>query len=88
MYALFIFILINNLIGMVKRSLRIYIIQTFSLTNLKNNIIRLYSSNTSNYPIYSLNNTYYLNPHYITGLVDAEGCFTTSIYKDTKMKTG
>ena len=32
-YALFIFILINNLIGMVKRSLHIYIIQTFSLTN-------------------------------------------------------
>ena len=88
MYALFIFILINNLIGMVKRSLHIYIIQTFSLTNLKNKIIRLYSSNTSNYPRYNLNNTYYLNPYYITGLVDAEGCFTTSIYKDCRMKTG
>jgi hypothetical protein len=88
MYALFIFILINNLIGMVKRSLHIYIIKTFSLTNLKNKIIRLYSSNTSNYPRYNLNNTYYLNPYYITGLVDAEGCFTTSIYKDSRMKTG
>ena len=88
MYALFIFILINNLIGMVKRSLHIYIIQIFSLTNLKNKIIRLYSSNTSNYPRYNLNNTYYLNPYYITGLVDAEGCFTTSIYKDSRMKTG
>ena len=88
MYALFIFILINNLIGMVKRSLHIYIIQIFSLTNLKNKIIRLYSSNTSNYPRYNLNNTYYLNPYYITGLVDAEGCFTTSIYKDCRMKTG
>lgn len=88
MYALFIFILINNLIGMVKRSLHIYIIKTFSLTNLKNKIIRLYSSNTSNYPRYNLNNTYYLNPYYITGLVDAEGCFTTSIYKDCRMKTG
>lgn len=88
MYALFIFILINNLIGMVKRSLHIYIIQTFSLTNLKNKIIRLYSSNTSKYPRYNLNNTYYLNPYYITGLVDAEGCFTTSIYKDCRMKTG
>jgi len=88
MYALFIFILINNLIGMVKRSLHIYIIQTFSLTNLKNKIIRLYSSNTSNYPRYNLNNTYYLNPYYITGLVDAEGCFTTSIYKDCRMKKG
>jgi len=88
MYALFIFILINNLIGMVKRSLRIYIIQTFSLTNLKNKIIRLYSSNTYNYPRYNHNNIYFLNPYYITGLVDAEGCFTTSIYKDSRMKTG
>ena len=88
MYALFIFILINNLIGMVKRSLHIYIIQTFSLTNLKNKRIRLYSSNTSKYPRYNLNNTHYLNPYYITGLVDAEGCFTTSIYKDCRMKTG
>jgi hypothetical protein len=88
MYALFIFILINNLIGMVKRSLHIYIIQTFSLMNLKNKRIRLYSSNTSKYPRYNLNNTHYLNPYYITGLVDAEGCFTTSIYKDCRMKTG
>jgi hypothetical protein len=88
MYVLFIFILINNLIGMVKRSLHIYIIQTFSLTNLKNKRIRLYSSNTSKYPRYNLNNTHYLNPYFITGLVDAEGCFTTSIYKDCRMKTG
>jgi len=88
MYALFIFILINNLIGMVKRSLHIYIIQTFSLTNLKDKIIKLYSSNTYNYPIYNLNNTYYLNPYYITGLVDTESCFTISIYKDCRMKTG
>jgi hypothetical protein len=54
--------------------------------NLKNKRIRLYSSNTSKYPRYNLNNTHYLNPYYITGLVDAEGCFTTSIYKDCKMK--
>jgi F-type H+-transporting ATPase subunit a len=33
MYALFIFILINNLIGMVKRSLHKNIIHKFSLTN-------------------------------------------------------
>nr|YP_009543490.1 LAGLIDADG endonuclease [Coniothyrium glycines]AYU74380.1 LAGLIDADG endonuclease [Coniothyrium glycines] len=73
---------------MVKRSLRIYIIQTFSLTNLKNKIIRLYSSNTSKSTRYNFNNTYNLNPYYITGLVDAEGCFTTSIYKDSRMKKG
>ena len=77
-----------TLYGKVKRSLHIYIIQTFSLTNLKNKRIRLYSSNTSKYPRYNLNNTHYLNPYYITGLVDAEGCFTTSIYKDCRMKTG
>jgi len=77
-----------TLYGKVKRSLHIYITQTFSLTNLKNKSIRLYSSNNSKYPRYNLNNTYYLNPYYITGLVDAEGCFTTSIYKDCRMKTG
>ena len=88
MYALFIFILINNLIGMVNRSLRIYRIKTFRLTKFKNKVIRLYSSNTCKYPRYSLKNIYRLNPYYITGLVDAEGCFTTSIYKDCRMKTG
>jgi hypothetical protein len=74
-----------TLYGKVKMSLLMYIIQTFSLTNLKNKIIRLYSSNTSKYPMYNLNNTYYLNPYYITGLVDAEGCFTTSIYKESPL---
>src|SRR6202044_4218015 len=29
-----------------------------------------------------------LNPYFITGFTDAEGCFCTSIYKDEKYKTG
>jgi hypothetical protein len=29
-----------------------------------------------------------LDPWFITGLVDAEGCFRTSIIKDTRTKTG
>lgn len=30
-------------------------------------------------------NSNYLSPYYITGFADAEGCFTTSIYKDARM---
>lgn len=29
-----------------------------------------------------------LNPYFVSGLIDAEGCFTTSIYKDTSYKSG
>ena len=29
-----------------------------------------------------------LNPYFVSGLIDAEGYFTTSIYKDKKLKTG
>jgi hypothetical protein len=29
-----------------------------------------------------------LNPYFVSGLVDAEGSFSTSIYKDTSYKTG
>lgn len=35
---------------------------------------------------YSFNNknTFYLNPNYITGFVDGEGCFSISIFKDNR----
>ena len=96
-YALFIFILINNLIGMVKRSLEI-ILYKISISNLltfrknhnfvENNNVRFYSS-TKNFSKYNLqdNNTNYLHPYYITGFVDAEGCFTTSIFMDERRVT-
>lgn len=109
-YTLFIFILINNLIGMVSRSLRIIINKIFFYYKYffayktyagafhtllgtgrnrpvqENNKVRLYSTTTPVLPPYNLNgnNSYYLNPYYITGFVDAEGCFTTSIFKDSR----
>lgn len=117
-YALFIIILINNLVGMVKRSLRTYNLFFYFimadpnpedmdkkpplyynkyqyyhygyLSGYTNNrIIKQYSTSTSTskFPNYNFNksNSYYLNPYYITGFVDAEGCFTTSIFKDSRM---
>src|SRR5215469_15619827 len=29
-----------------------------------------------------------LNPFFVTGLIDAEGCFCTTIYKNKTLKTG
>ena len=106
-YTLFIFILINNLIGMVNRSLCIlslFISNILGALRLQNNLIfqiQSYSSFNSEYlrysslnaskdsPRYSFNkNTFYLNPHYLTGFVDGEGCFSLSIYKQDKNLTG
>lgn len=104
MYALFIFILINNLIGMVKRSLCIlglFISNIFEVLGLHSNLvyqIQSYSSLQSDKkigiskdsPRYSFNNknTFYLNPYYLTGFVDGEGCFSLSIFKDDRNLTG
>jgi hypothetical protein len=107
-YALFIFILINNLIGMVNRSLCIlslFISNILEALRLQNNLIfqiQSYSSFNSHSqssiqidtskdsPRYSFNNknTFYLNPDYLTGFVDGEGCFSLSIYKQGKNLTG
>jgi hypothetical protein len=107
-YTLFIFILINNLIGMVNRSLCIFslfISNILEALKLQNNLIfqiQSYSSFNSDSqssiqidiskdsPRYSFNNknTFYLNPDYLTGFVDGEGCFSLSIYKQGKNLTG
>lgn len=102
-FTLFIFILANNLIGMVKKCLylNIYIYKIFNyfivqfynvfscfvLNNLKPARIwvsKLYYSNKCN------NNNYVekLHPYYITGFTDGEGCFSISIFKDSRMSTG
>ena len=41
-------------------------------------------------PRYSFNNknTFYLNPDYLTGFVDGEGCFSLSIFKEDRSLTG
>lgn len=106
-YALFIFILINNLIGMVKRSLLILLLfisnnlfkagASSALKKKKIFFFFLYSSHSyihtktsKNKPRYSFNNknTFYLNPDYITGFVDGEGCFSISVFKDSRRLTG
>jgi hypothetical protein len=108
MYTLFIFILINNLIGMVNRSLCIlslFISNMFEVLGLHSNLafqIQSYSSLNSDSlsdtqidiskgsPRYSFNNknTFYLNPDYLTGFVDGEGCFSLSIFKEDRSLTG
>ena len=108
-FTLFIFVLMNNLIGMVKRSLCIlslFILDIFEALGFYCNLafqLQLYSSLNSNSinlvklidisknsPRYSFNNknTLYLNPDYITGFVDGEGCFSLSIYKEDRSLTG
>lgn len=108
-YTLFIFILINNLIGMVNRSLCIlwlFISNMFCFAEVlglprNHNLafqIQSYSSLQSDRqiniskasPRYSFNNknTFYLNPDYITGFVDGEGCFSLSIFKQDRSLTG
>lgn len=107
-YTLFVFILINNLIGMVNRSLCIlslFISNMFEVLGLHSNLtlqIQSYSSLNSDSisdtqvdiskdsPRYSFNNknTFYLNPNYLTGFVDGEGCFSLSIFKEDRSLTG
>ena len=135
LYALFIFILINNLIGMVKQCL-CYILQkvcnfiifkilTFkpknSYSTLSNNLAPMapgtppsllafifhlpapqprrrsrrrahevnekFNERRAKYN-FKNNNSYYLNPYYITGFTDGEGCFSLSLYREKRMLTG
>lgn len=94
-YALFVFILVNNLIGMVKRCLFViiyniymYILCYFYLFSVlsKKNLsfdkkVGYYSSNKGN-------TTSIGGPYYITGFSDGEACFTVSIFKDSRMLNG
>lgn len=88
LYALFLFILINNLIGLVTRCLSLFI--KIFIFNLNKNLFRLYSSYISSSTKYSFNNknSYSIHPYYITGFIDGEGCFTISMFKDSRMFKG
>ena len=121
MYALFIFILINNLIGMVKRCLSttIFIFSCYTAIFFGNfaiihykNALNTYSTYTSTYKFASIfdtyfwrilphrtnpsfprrwtsnKNSYYLHPYYVTGFIDGEGCFTTSIFTNSRSLIG
>lgn len=103
-YTLFVFILINNLIGMVNGCLRIlFLFNSNDLCSCSQAAWtkKLYSSYSysdiaiktaphKNKTRYSFNNknTFYLNPDYITGFVDGEGCFTLSIFKASRRLLG
>lgn len=91
-YALFIFILVNNLLGMVNRCLCDNINNIFMLSSLfityKKVKFHSYSTNNSSNYSYKGNPTNKLNPYYLTGFVDGEGCFNLSIYKNSRMLTG
>jgi hypothetical protein len=94
-YALFIFILINNLIGMVQLTTYFkFIDNNFTLGDLKISktkvqgkcsVIRWYSTSSS--PSND-NPSNLLNPHYLTGFIDGEGCFNITINKHRELATG
>ena len=94
-YALFIFILVNNLLGMVDRCLCDYINNIFMLSSLfiinkkvKYNSYSTNNSSTSNYSYNKGNPTNKLNPYYLTGFVDGEGSFIVKIIKRSRLKVG
>jgi F0F1-type ATP synthase membrane subunit a len=76
-YSLFVFILVNNLIGMVQRCLYKKLFSIYTSTNQKVSF-----SSTSN------SEPKALHPNFITGFVDGEDCFHISIYRDNKTITG
>ena len=88
-YALFIFILVNNLIGMVKRCLGILVLFISNNLLFLNSSLLYFIRSLHITPHYSCNskNSFYLHPDYITGFTDGEGCFTVSVYKDSRMLT-
>ena len=96
-YSLFTFILINNLLGMVGGCLYDIIdnIDMLSSLFISKQKVKYHSSSiysSSNYsgpePLNNGNFSNNLNPYYLTGFIDGEGCFNISIYKDTRMLTG
>jgi hypothetical protein len=87
-YTLFIFILINNLIGMVKIRC-LYIIKSLIMRQL----LRLQQANFSSSSVKSSvesSNGYSnsLHPYFITGFTDGDGCFTVKILKSKRLKSG
>jgi len=57
------------------------------LSNHINRYTRLYSSKVVQQCLVEKQNLK-INPQFLTGFIDAEGCFTISITRDKKYKTG
>jgi len=74
-YSLFIFILVNNLLGMVLPGAYALVHSVFISQQPPK---AKFSSSSSNS----------LHPYFITGFIDGEGCFNLSIYRDGRMSTG
>lgn len=107
-YTLFIFILINNLIGMVRPNFLYHTTEDkFKLTGqghvnnvslrlgylstINNNILSKFSVKRYSTTSFSNNkdtSSLVLNPYYLTGFIDAEGCFNVSILKNSELVTG
>jgi hypothetical protein len=87
-YTLFIFILINNLIGMVNEMCLYteYFLFIYQQPTQQAN----FSSDFSRKRSYSTcsDHKIKLNPYFITGFIDGEGCFHISIYRDSRTTTG
>ena len=54
----------------------------------RNYQVRILSKQINKIQNYTTNNIIKLDPWFVTGFVDAEGCFTTAVVKDSKSKTG
>jgi hypothetical protein len=66
-------------------------IQSYSSFNSDSlSVLRTQIDISKGSPRYSFNNknTFYLNPDYLTGFVDGEGCFSLSIFKEDRSLTG
>jgi len=60
----------------------------YTLMDFLKNYQLKYLSKQLNNLFYSTDKNIKLNPYFVTGLIDAEGCFSTTIYKNIKLKTG
>jgi len=77
-YTLFVFILVNNLIGMVK-AMCLFPTKFLFIRQVPSQKVSFSSSSC-----YSNG----LHPYFLTGFTDGEGCFHISIYKDSRAITG
>jgi len=75
-YSLFIFILINNLLGMVQIGCPYYILSLFI------------HKQHQKFNFYTDSQFSTIHPYYITGFEDGEGYFSISIWEDKKNKLG
>jgi len=96
-YALFIFILVNNLLGMVI-SAKGYEVDCIFLSGLIISNKKVSTNSTSKYckystPVSSKNNgkdisANDINPYHLTGFIDGEGCFNLTLSKHRELATG